>query len=629
MRRSCIALLLLWPLLGAADPGALDPSFQFPMPAQFVPDTHTFVAMPDGWLAISSTSSSLPTRLTVTKLDADGRVDNRFGAGGSVVQAISQPDSFDLTAASRALPSGQVVLAGYSFDPASRLRRSAVARLDPLGRLDANFIGSNGVFTFDSPGEDDVIVGVDLLPGGELAALVYSRVEPFNYDDCLRDSVTLFRLDPSSAALRPGPIRVRDTFHAFSCRTSATLSVGPDGRVLFGHEQGVYREDDSPTTPSIVPGPGNGPFAGDESSSFVYSMIAGDSITIAVRGDPSSGRFTYSALGEAAGLGRYITWNKMAIDRERGFAYLGFGSYRGGAEAGVARFRLPSGELDSGWGDANGVVRVASPAGGGPYYFFGYGLSNEIRLLEVQASGDLVIGTAAGVLQRRKGGDGVAHGAFSLVENSLPLPRSRQTVSVRVQRLGGAIGPVSVDYSVEPATCDTNVHNGACIGSFGSASAGFDFVAAGGTLQWADGDVSDRIIEVSIPETIGPPEVFSVRLRNTTGGAGLIMSSTNLYLAAKDDVPAPTTRPPAPPQGPTGGGGGAVGWVTLAFLAFVARRRLARTETCPLPSACNHRAQTSRPWRSRRPVQLSKRYTGRVPWPQQDRPGNAIWSAIS
>ena len=98
---------------------------------------------------------------------------------------------------------------------------------------------------------------------------------------------------------------------------------------------------------------------------------------------------------------------------------------------------------------------------------------------------------------------------MSLVgDNAVPLESDGQAI-VRVRRSGGADGAISVAYQ---AIGDSN------------ATVDEDFTATSGTLQWADGDASEREIVVEVIQDDGPPEIvesFTVSLENAQGGAGL------------------------------------------------------------------------------------------------------------
>lgn len=81
---------------------------------------------------------------------------------------------------------------------------------------------------------------------------------------------------------------------------------------------------------------------------------------------------------------------------------------------------------------------------------------------------------------------------------------ARGVASVTVSRSFGGSGALSVDY----ATSD------------GSATAGTDYGAASGTINWADGDLSDKVITIGIlPDSLNEGiETFTVTLSNPSAG---------------------------------------------------------------------------------------------------------------
>lgn len=99
--------------------------------------------------------------------------------------------------------------------------------------------------------------------------------------------------------------------------------------------------------------------------------------------------------------------------------------------------------------------------------------------------------------------DSTDAGTFSVLDNS--VQESAGQVMVTVTRNDGSDGAVSVNY----ATSD------------GTATAGADYTAANGTLNWADGDAAAKSFPVTIIDDaiIDPNETFTVTLSNPTGGA--------------------------------------------------------------------------------------------------------------
>ncbi len=90
------------------------------------------------------------------------------------------------------------------------------------------------------------------------------------------------------------------------------------------------------------------------------------------------------------------------------------------------------------------------------------------------------------------------------VANSYEYDEASGVATLTLQRLFGSSGAVSVDY----ATADL------------TATAGSDYYAASGTVTWADGDVSDKQIAISIrPDSAAEGiEDFTVTLSNVSSG---------------------------------------------------------------------------------------------------------------
>lgn len=130
---------------------------------------------------------------------------------------------------------------------------------------------------------------------------------------------------------------------------------------------------------------------------------------------------------------------------------------------------------------------------------------------------------------------------------------SAGTLSVPVVRSGG-VGAVSVDYSF----------------TSGTATAGSDFTAVNGTLNWANGDTAAKMIAVPIAadSTSEGNESFTITLSNPIGGADLGRYTLNTATIVN-----------ATAGGGGGGGGGATDPLLLAGLLaslLAARRRRSR-----------------------------------------------------
>ena len=93
------------------------------------------------------------------------------------------------------------------------------------------------------------------------------------------------------------------------------------------------------------------------------------------------------------------------------------------------------------------------------------------------------------------------------------------TVTIEVRRTNGSDGAVSVDYG----------------SSDGSATAGSDYAAATGTLNWADGDTAAKTFEVQIFDDAEEEGTETVNLGLSNAGGGASLGTTAATLSLTDD----------------------------------------------------------------------------------------------
>jgi len=133
-------------------------------------------------------------------------------------------------------------------------------------------------------------------------------------------------------------------------------------------------------------------------------------------------------------------------------------------------------------------------------------------------------------------------------------PENVGTINVRVQRVVGNAGAVSVQYATSTGTTD-----------------GGDFTASNGTLSWAANDMADKTIAIPVIDdgTVEGAETLNVTLSAPTGGATIDGSSILVITLADNDAPS---------QGGGGGGGGGSTdpALLLLTLALLLRRRTKR-----------------------------------------------------
>jgi len=134
------------------------------------------------------------------------------------------------------------------------------------------------------------------------------------------------------------------------------------------------------------------------------------------------------------------------------------------------------------------------------------------------------------------------------------------TVFLIVQRVGSALGQVSIDYDI----------------SGGDASVGADFGGdTSGTLTWSDGDAIPKAIIISITnDTDGEAtEFFEMSLSNPQGATAPSNAIARVNISS-DEGPA---SPPAPPPTQNRSGGGSPSPLSLLVLAVFLLRRISRT----------------------------------------------------
>jgi len=118
---------------------------------------------------------------------------------------------------------------------------------------------------------------------------------------------------------------------------------------------------------------------------------------------------------------------------------------------------------------------------------------------------------------------------FSAVNYSVSENAGAATITVN--RLGGATGPASVNFSTS---------GGSAVGGV-ACSAGVDFLMNSGTLNWGDGDATPKTFNVTIcnDDTFENDEVLNLNLSGASGSTLGIPSTATLTLV--NDDPAPPT----------------------------------------------------------------------------------------
>jgi uncharacterized delta-60 repeat protein len=154
-----------------------------------------------------------------------------------------------------------------------------------------------------------------------------------------------------------------------------------------------------------------------------------------------------------------------------------------------------------------------------------------------RADGSLPGGTNA-ITVKLTSADATPPTQLGLAATSISQAENQTTVNLTVNRTGGGTGPVTVHYETVA----------------GTATAGADFTAASGDLQWAAGDTGAKSIAVTLinDTAVESTENFTVKLSAPTGGATLGSDTATISITDDD-----TTSGGG--GGGSGGGGGAGG----------------------------------------------------------------------
>ncbi len=113
-------------------------------------------------------------------------------------------------------------------------------------------------------------------------------------------------------------------------------------------------------------------------------------------------------------------------------------------------------------------------------------------------------------------------GTLQYSQSSYSVYENNGSALITVNRVGGAIGAVSVNYAT----------NG------GSATPGTDYTPVSGTLQFKDGETSKSFPVTVMDDGIyGSDKIVFLNLSSPTGGASLGLSAASLTIAEADGIP--------------------------------------------------------------------------------------------
>jgi hypothetical protein len=185
-------------------------------------------------------------------------------------------------------------------------------------------------------------------------------------------------------------------------------------------------------------------------------------------------------------------------------------------------------------------------------------------LVGAQSGFDMLLaGAGYNTLFRLAGNAGASPGMLTIT--NFAAVNEGTVVQIPVVRSSGSNGALSVSYST--ATLNTLV----------AATAGTDYTAASGRLDWADGETGVKYIPITIlaDQQTEPNERFAVNITGNSADAPIVGTGNQVAIEISGNS-APTTTPtPTPAPAPTttttsggsSGGGGAFDLWSLLLLA--------------------------------------------------------------
>jgi hypothetical protein len=182
---------------------------------------------------------------------------------------------------------------------------------------------------------------------------------------------------------------------------------------------------------------------------------------------------------------------------------------------------IPDGQKTLNWADGDMTpktipITILGTAAAGRQFFvtmddngwsvpgstYAYFVRNEITIIDPASS--------AGVLAF-SGSTGMTMNGYGYAACAYRVQGNAGSITIPISRIGGGSGAVSITYN----TSSQGLH-------VGTALVGVDFTDKSGTLNWADGDMADKIINIPIVNNTSSEisnTTFWVFLGNTSGGA--------------------------------------------------------------------------------------------------------------
>jgi hypothetical protein len=308
---------------------------------------------------------------------------------------------------------------------------------------------------------------------------------------------------------------------------NGTAIAGTDYTAMSGTLQ--WASGDSTAKSVSIPVSNAAPFTGSKAFSLALSNATASATigspqnaTVSIAGDQSApvGSLVLSASGySVAQNGGQLT---VTVDRtggSNGAVSVSYGTSNGTAVAGTD-YTAASGALQ--WADGDTSAKTFSIPVSNAVPFSG---SKTFTIALSSPSAGAAIASPGSATATISGDAAAPVGSLQLSAASYAVNQGAGTLAVTVTRTNGSSGAASVTYST----------------TGGTAVAGTDFTAAGGTLNWADGDATSKTFSVAISNAtpFSGNKSFTISLSNAgTTGAALGSPSSAIATITGDAVAA-------------------------------------------------------------------------------------------
>ena len=316
-----------------------------------------------------------------------------------------------------------------------------------------------------------------------------------------------------------------DAINVAYTTTDGSAVAGTDYTATSGTLQ--WAENDSTPKTLSIPVINAAPFAGqkqftvaltDPSASTTIGSPGSAAVLIAGEASPAQQTVELAdATDNVAQNAGSLTVSVNRTGGSSGEVSVGYVTADGTAVAGKD-YTATTGTLQ--WADGDGSAKMVSIPISNATPFSG---NKAFTLQLTNASGAAIAGPSSATVTIA-GDASPPVGSLQLSASSLTVAQNAGSMALKVTRLGGSAGAVSVAY----ATAN------------GTAVAGTNFTATSGTLNWANGDAAAKTISVTISNAtpFSGSKTFTVALSSPAGGATIASPGSATVAISGDAVVA-------------------------------------------------------------------------------------------